>query len=182
MKKQDFIDFKNAKLDAKLAPLNEEIMSEKNAYANEIIEKIDLRKMVKLVITTDKKFSDYRMMQRELDPKLIGYLDGTYGDTGRALIGFRVDKDSDLNDVVDKIKDYIMEYKFVASDRVIELRKQINNIKNEYSKIHNNLNAIRSPKKKVEWLVSLGFDEKEIYSYDTSENLPMLASVDKELI
>lgn len=127
-----------------------------------------------------KNANSWKMMVREK----YGYsplYDYQNGNIAEQYVGVYFSMDTDAEEAYEKVIK-TLEEAFIASDDVIALRKQIDSIENEFTKISGNLNALSSSKKRVEFLVGIGFDETEIYKYDTSSTALVLAEIDKSLV
>jgi hypothetical protein len=181
MKKQDFNDFIKDKKLEKLSPLNEKINIEMRKFAEEWAEEIGIKERIResLKLMADSK--KWKISVREK----YGY--SPLNDYERETLFTSLYTGVSFNDTwsVDEALEKALatlEDAYQASDEVIALRKKIDSIDNEFAKISGNLNALSSSKKRVEFLVGIGFDETEIYKYDTSSTALVLAEIDKSLV
>lgn len=199
MRKDDFNNFLSAKLQERIAPMQSFISNDwetkyHDFILNQVVDPVTLfAKAMNVFVKTTQPIS-------EMVNEQIGYSANLFDDIvglgnmpwykqinqERAVIRMMYSYSkgektiSDVFELFDKdrsMKEYFGKI-YQPDSKVKGFKTEISSIKVEFQNVESNLHALKSPKQKINWLVSLGFDKDEILSYDSTDYTPVLMTVD----
>lgn len=176
MKKSELIECVKHYQELKEAPVWEEIHKRKDELTDKFIKKYGLDKWQDAFITAVDDWKEIHGKIRS-DNKGATFANAKIEVCNLYIYENDYTKDRLSTILTNKIIDFVK-----ADDYIISRRKLVNDIDDEYRKLFDNIEPMKSAKKIYDFLIGLGFTDEDISPFISDEHALVLQSVNMNLI